>query len=318
MNTFDQKLNNCGQYPLKAKEITTLQVNVGYKCNLRCTHCHVEASPNRKEEMSSSNMHAILEVLRNNKEITTVDITGGSPEMNTHFKDFVKACSYMEKKIIVRTNLAIYSEPGMETVPEFLAENKVKIVASLPCYSEAGVDGQRGKGTYKKAVDAFKKLNSLGYGKNGNGLDIDIMFNPANAGIAPDQKMLENTYREKLGEMHGIVFNSLIALSNMPIGRLGKSTTSEEYINYTRELVKNFNPATIENLMCRNLISVSPDGTLYDCDFWQMLKLPVRNKRSNDINSFDYELLGNRQIVTNPMCFMCTAGAGASCGGALA
>lgn len=318
MNNFDQKLNACGQYPLKAKEISTLQVNVGYKCNLRCTHCHVEASPDRKEEMSSSTMHKILDVLRNNKEITTVDITGGSPEMNPHFKDFVKTSCDMGKKGIVRTNLAIYSEPGMEAVPEFFAENKVKIVAALPCYSEAGVDSQRGRGTYAKAIDAFKKLNSLGYGKNGKGLNIDIMFNPATTGIAPDQKMLENSYKEKLGEMHGIVFNSLIALSNMPIGRLGKSTTSEEYINYTREFASSFNPATIENLMCRNLISVSPDGTLYDCDFWQMLKLPVRNKKSNNINSFDYAVLANRQIITNPMCFMCTAGAGASCGGALA
>jgi radical SAM/Cys-rich protein len=167
MNAFDQKLNSSENYPLIAKEISTLQINVGYKCNLRCTHCHVEASPDRTEEMSSSTMHTLLGILRDSREITTVDITGGSPELNPNFKHFIRSCSDMGRKTIVRTNLAIYSEPGMEDIPEFLAENRVKIVASLPCYTEDGVDSQRGKGTYEKAIDALKKLNSLGYGKNG-------------------------------------------------------------------------------------------------------------------------------------------------------
>jgi radical SAM/Cys-rich protein len=318
VNTFDQKLNTCGHYPLIAKDVSTLQVNVGYKCNLRCTHCHVEASPDRTEEMSLNTMSALLSILRENSEMHTVDITGGSPELNNHFKHFVISCADTGKKVIVRTNLAIYAEPEMEGMHEFLRENRVKLVASMPCYTEEGVDSQRGKGTYKKAIDALKKLNSLGYGKEGTGLEIDIMFNPAKADIAPDQLMLEKAYKEKLMEMHGITFNNLIALSNMPIGRLGKSTTSNEYVEYTKKLVQKFNPETVENLMCRHLISVSPDGTLFDCDFWQMLKLPVRSKESNDVKSFNYMTLSNRQIVTNPMCFMCTAGAGASCGGALA
>lgn len=318
MNAFDQKLNSCGQYPLTAREISTLQVNVGYKCNLRCTHCHVEASPDRSEEMSLQTMSTVVGIVRENREINTVDITGGSPELNSHFKQFITSCSETGKKIIVRTNLAIYAEAGMEDIPGFLAKNRVRIVASLPCYTEEGVDGQRGRGTYRKAIDALKRLNVLGYGKEDTGLEIDIMFNPAKADLAPDQLMLEKAYKEKLMEMHGITFNNLIALSNMPIGRLSKSTTSDEYVAYAKKLVQKFNPDTVENLMCRHLISVSPDGTLFDCDFWQMLKLPVRNRTSNDVKSFDYKILSTRQIVTNPMCFMCTAGAGASCSGALA
>jgi radical SAM/Cys-rich protein len=217
----------------------------------------------------------------------------------------------------VRTNLAVWSEPGMDGMPELLAENKVKIVASLPCYTTEGVDGQRGKGTYDKAVSALKHLNELGYGKEGTGLEIDLMFNPAKEGIAPDQHMLENAYREKLKEMHGITFNHLIALSNMPIGRLGRSMSNAEKQSYLIQLEEKFNPDTVKNLMCRHLISVSPDGTLYDCDFWQMLKLPVKRRNSNTIKTFNIGELKNREIVTASLCFLCTAGAGASCSGAL-
>lgn len=315
MNSFDQKLKGCGQYPLKAKEITTLQVNVGYKCNLMCSHCHIEASPERVEMMSLPAVSQILDILRDHDEITTVDITGGSPELNPFFKYFVKSCADMGKKVIVRTNLAIFSEPGIEDVPEFLAENRVKIIASLPCYSEEGVDSQRGRGTYKKAMNAMKKLNALGFGNN-SGLSIDIMFNPAKADIAPDQQTLEKAYKEKLKETQGITFNHLLALGNMPIGRLGKTLTEDDHREYMDKLREKFNPRTLENVMCRSLISISPEGKLYDCDFWQMLSLPVRSK-SSDIGNFDYAVLSNREIVTNALCFMCTAGAGASCSGVL-
>jgi radical SAM/Cys-rich protein len=317
MNTFDKKLNEQGCFPLTAGDISTLQVNLGYRCNLRCTHCHVKAAPDRKEEMSLTIISRLLEVLKENEAITSVDITGGSPELNPYYKFFIKSCVDLKKKVTVRTNLAIYDEPGMDDLPEFLTEHKVRIVASLPCYSEEGVDSQRGQGTYKKAVNALKKLNSLRYGEEGSGLVLDIMFNPAGTGIAPDQGMLEKTYREKLREMHGIYFNNLIALSNMPIGRLEKSISEDDRTAYVHELVQKYNPATVDHLMCRNLVSVSPDGTLYDCDFWQMLKLPVKERRSNDIRSFDYGLLSRREILTTPLCFMCTAGAGASCSGAL-
>jgi radical SAM/Cys-rich protein len=317
MNTFDQQLKTCGEYPLKAMNIRILQVNTGYKCNLSCTHCHVEASPDRKELMSLSTISKVLNILRENDEIDTIDITGGSPELNPYFKYLVKSCADIGKKIIVRTNLAIYSEPEMKDIPDFLAENNVKIIASLPCYSEEGVDSQRGKGTYIKAIAALSKLNSIGYGMNGNGLDIDLMVNPVKTDIAPDQKMLEKTYREKLKEMHNISFNSLIALSNMPIGRLGRSISEDENLEYIKSLKDKFNPGTVENIMCRHLINVSPDGSIFDCDFWQMLNLSVKTKSSH-VDNFDYESLSSREIVTTPLCYMCTAGAGASCSGALA
>jgi radical SAM/Cys-rich protein len=317
MNAFEKKISTIDAYPLKAEKITTLQINMGYKCNLRCAHCHVEASPDRKEEMSSATVDRLLDILRGNDTITTVDITGGSPELNPNYKRFIISAVYMGKRVMVRSNLAILTGPEMEDIPEFLAQNKVKIIASLPCYTAEGVDGQRGKGTYEKAMAAFKRLNKLGYGQEGTGLEIDIMFNPAKAEIAPDQHMLENIYKNKLKEMHGITFNHLIALSNMPIGRLGRTMSTDDKESYLKWLQENFNPETIKNLMCRHIISVSPDGTLYDCDFWQMLKLSVKNKNSNTVNNFDYASLSNRDIVTAPLCFMCTAGAGASCSGAL-
>ncbi len=316
MNAFDQKLMKVDKYPLKAEGIKTLQVNIGYKCNLSCTHCHIEASPDREEIMPLDVMIHILNILEKNHEITTVDITGGSPEINPYFKYFVNLCAQTGKKVTVRTNLAIYTEPDMEDIPQILATNKIKIIASLPCYTEEGVDRQRGKGTYQKAIRVLKKLNSLGYGKEGTELELDIMFNPFGPGIAPDQRMLEEAYKQKLWEMHGIVFNYLVALSNMPIGRLGRSMSNNEKIEYLRELEENFNPHTVDNLMCRHLISVSPNGGLFDCDFWQMINLPVKSECST-IDKFDYDLLSKREIVTNQLCFMCTAGAGASCTGHL-
>jgi radical SAM/Cys-rich protein len=317
MNAFDRKISGNNDYPLSAETVSTLQANMGYRCNLRCTHCHINASPDRTEEMSSDNVSKVIKILREHDEITTLDITGGSPELNRNFRRLVKAAAEMGKNVLVRSNLAIYSEPGMESIPKFLAENKVKIIASLPCYTEEGVDGQRGKGTYKKAVEALKKLNSMGYGIEDTGLEIDIMFNPESAEIAPDQNMLEKAYKEKLKEMHGVTFNHLTALSNMPIGRLGSRLSDEEKQNYIHELKKHYNPATVRNVMCRHLVSVSPDGSIYDCDFWQALKLSVKSREAGDLDSFDFDVLSRREILTGPLCFMCTAGAGASCGGAL-
>ncbi len=316
MNIFDKKISTINEYPLKAENIATLQVNMGYKCNLRCTHCHVEASPDRTEEMSAETVDKLLDILREHDDITTVDITGGSPELNLNYKRLIKAASDMDKKVMVRSNLAILTEHGMEDIPDFLAKHKIKIIASLPCYTEEGVDSQRGKGTYKKAISALKRLNDIGYGKEGTGLEIDIMSNPAGAAIAPDQHALESAYKQKLKEMHDVTFNHLIALSNMPIGRLGKSMSAIEKEVYLKQLEEKFNPATVKNVMCRSLISVSPEGKLYDCDFWQMLKMSVRNGAST-VDTFNYNSLKNREIVTNALCLMCTAGAGASCSGAL-
>ncbi len=296
MNIFEQKLKDTTAfYPLKAEDITTLQVNIGYKCNLSCTHCHVEASPGRTEQMSSETVDRIIGILKNNHGITTLDITGGSPEYNSNYRRLIKAAAGMGKKVLVRSNLAILSESGMNDMPELWAKNKVKVIASMPCYTAEGVDGQRGKGTYDKVIAALKKLNALGYGKEGAGLEIDLMFNPAGADIAPDQQMLENAYKQKLKEMHGIVFNHLVALSNMPIGRLKKSMTDDEQKKYLKLLEEKFNPETVKNLMCRHLISISPDGRIYDCDFWQMINLPVKNGSSR-IEDFDYKKLKKREI----------------------
>ncbi len=316
MNAFDKKLEAMNDYPLKAENISTLQVNMGYKCNLTCTHCHVEASPARTEVMSTDIVDTVINILKENDEITTLDITGGSPEYNPNYRRLVKSAADMGKKAMVRSNLAIITEPGMEDIPQFWAQNKVKVICSLPCYTEEGVDGQRGKGTYNKAISVLKRLNELGYGKEGTGLEVDIMFNPAGAAVAPDQHMLEEAYRQKLNEMHGITFNHLIALSNMPIGRLAKSMSDDDRKKYLKELEEKFNPATVKNVMCRHLISVSPNGRLFDCDFWQMINLPVKDGSSR-IEDFHYNRLKNREIATLPMCLMCTAGAGASCGGAL-
>ena len=317
MNAFDRKLSAADSYPLRAEEISTLQVNMGYRCNLRCTHCHVEASPDRREEMSSATADRVIDIIRTHVEIKTVDITGGSPELNPNYKRLVKAASDMRRKVIVRSNLAIIKEPGMEDIPAFWVENRVKVVASMPCYTANGVDGQRGKGTYHKIISVLKQLNSLGYGKDGSGLEIDLMFNPAKSGVTPEQKMLENAYKEKLIELHGITFNHLIALSNMPIGRLAKSMSETEKKEYMLQLEEKYNPETVGNLMCRHLISVAPDGSLHDCDFWQVLKLCVKDRDANDVETFNYESLSKREILTARLCFLCTAGAGASCSGAL-
>ncbi len=312
MNIFDQKLKESGNYPLKAKRFNVLEANVGYRCNLMCTHCYVESSPERTEEMPLSVIDKILDILRENKEITTVDITGGAPELNQRYKYFVKSCADMGKKVMVRSNLAIFTEPGMEDIPEFLAENKIKIITSLPCVTEVAVDSQRGKGTYKKIISILKKLNGLGYGKEGTSLELDLVFNPAGASLAPEQQMLEKVYKDKLKEMHGIVFNHLIALPNQPGGRMRKSMSEDEIKTYEKELEEKFNPGAIENAMCRHIVNVSYEGKLYDCECAQMAGLPIRNEIAS-IDSFDYEELTRREIVTMPYCFICTAGAGTTC-----
>ncbi len=312
MNIFDLKLKVTGKYPLKAKRFNVLEANVGYKYNLRCTHCYVESSPERTEEMTLSTINKILNILRENNEITTLDITGGAPELNPHYKYFVKSAVDMGKKVMVRSNLAIFTEPAMEDIPEFLAENRVKIIASLPCVTEEGVDSQRGKGTYKKVISILKKLNGLGYGKEGTSLELDLVFNPAKASLAPEQQMLEKVYKDKLKEMHGIVFNHLIALPNHPGGRLRKSMSGDEIRTYEKELEEKFNPGAIENVMCRHIINISYEGKLYDCECAQMAGLPVKSEIAG-IDNFDYERLIRREIITMPYCFICTAGAGSTC-----
>ncbi len=308
---FDQKLMEAGKYPLRSDpdRVHVLEVNITYKCNLRCVHCYVEASPDRTEMMSFETINKILDILRRIPELEFVDITGGSPELNPHYRYFVKSAANMGKHVIVRSNLAIFTEPGMEDIPKFLAENKIKIIASLPCYTEEGVDSQRGKGVYKRIISVLKILNALGYGKEGTGLEIDLVFNPNKAGLAPDKEMLKKIYKEKLMGMHGITFNDLIALPNHAIGRLGNVMPEYEKKAFYKELEDKFNPATVENAMCRFIVNVSYDGKLYDCECAQKFNVPLKSGLVS-VDDFDYETLRDREVATTLNCFICTAGAG--------
>lgn len=314
MNIFDQKLKETSKhYPLRAKTITTLVANLGIKCNLRCTHCFIEGAPDRTEEMSLETVDKVLDILRNNPEITLLEVMGGAPELSPHFKYIVKETAGMGKEVKVPSNLAIYTEPGMEGMPEFLAENDIKILASFPHYSEEIMERQRGKGTYKKAVSALKMLNELGYGDERTTLELDILYNPPGVSFPADQQTIENDFKDKLMEMYGITFNNLYALTNIPLGRLQKSLSGKELTAYMNELQEKYNADTVENVMCGYLISVSPDGRLFDCDCAQTLDLPIGNGNSS-IDSFDYETLSRREISTTPLCFSCTVGIGQGCG----
>ncbi len=313
MNAFDRKLMETGHYPLRAREISTLVVNLGNRCNLRCSHCFVEASPERTEEMSPETVNRVLDVLGENREITLLEVMGGAPELSPHFRYIVKSALGLGKDVKVPSNLAVYFEPGMEDIPRFLAENRVKILASLPHYTEEVVDRQRGRGTYKKAIAALKMLNGLGYGREGTPLELDILFNPAGTSLAPDPQILETAFKDNLREMHGITFNRLYPLTNIPVGRLGKSLSQEEKDAYMRELREKYNPETVKTLMCSYLISVSPEGRLFDCDCAQMLGVPLKNGGLH-IDEFDYGTLSTREIATTRHCFTCTVGIGQSCG----
>lgn len=313
MNLFDKKLREeTKYYPLRADDIDTLQLNLGYKCNLRCTHCHVDASPERTEEMSDATIQATIDVLKSHNQISTIIITGGAPELNQHFKKTIKILLALKKDVIVCSNLAIYSEKGMRYVPGFLAKHKVKIITSLPGYNKEHVDKQRGSGTYKKIISGLKKLNKLGYGKKDKALKIDIIFNLFDAAIAPDAKKMQRTYKRKLKEMHDVSFNQLITFSNMPVGRLGRQMTKPEIHEFIKYLDKHFNPDTVCSLMCRKQINVAPDGKLYDCGFTQSMGRAVKSRYST-IDNFNYSHLSRRKIATSSLCLLCTATAGTTC-----
>lgn len=311
MNEFDKKLKEHEQYPLRAKSISLLLVQMGYKCDLRCAHCYVDASPERTEEMSRETIDRIITVLKEHDEIVAIDITGGAPELNPHFKYLVKSATAMGKKVMVRSNLTVFSEPGMGDLPEFLAENRVVIFASLPSYAEDETDRQRGKGTYKKVISSLKKLNILGYGTRPS-LVLNIAVNPPKASLAPDKHVLEKAYKDTLMEMHGITFNNLVAISNVPVGRLRRSMTDAEYKKYFDELAEKFNPDNVNGLMCRELLCISYNGKLHDCGYHQIEGIPVKSKHTH-IDYFDYEALSKREIANTSICFVCTAGSGIGC-----
>ena len=316
--SFEQALAVHHPLPLKAQSISTLQVNVGKVCNQTCHHCHVDAGPQRTESMSKATMDQVLDVLDRTPQITTVDITGGAPEMNPHFEYLVEQCRARDRKVIDRCNLTVFYVKGKAHLPQFLADHRVDIVASLPCYEADNVDQQRGKGVFDRSITALQRLNGLGYGKDGTGLMLDLVYNPLGPALPPSQVELEQDFKEELGQRHGIQFNRLYTITNMPISRFWDELREAGQLeHYYTLLLNNFNPLAIEGLMCRSLLSVGWDGGLYDCDFNQMLDLPVQTDPHTRIDRFNLMDLEHRPIVVGPHCLGCTAGSGSSCGGAL-
>jgi len=317
-HSFEQTLALHHPVPLKAHSISTLQVNVGKVCNQTCHHCHVDAGPQRTESMSKTTMDQVLEVLARTPQITTVDITGGAPEMNPHFEYLVEQCRTRGRNVIDRCNLTVFYVKGKAHLPRFLADHRVDIIASLPCYEEGNVDQQRGKGVFDRSITALQRLNHLGYGKEGTGLVLDLVYNPLGPVLPPPQDELEQDFKEELGQRYGIQFNRLYTITNMPISRFHDDLIEAGQLeHYYTLLLNNFNASAVDGLMCRSLVSVGWDGRLYDCDFNQMLDLPVQPDTQAWIHQFDLTRLEKRHIVVGPHCFGCTAGAGSSCGGVL-
>jgi radical SAM/Cys-rich protein len=317
--SFSDLLRDHELAPLKAYEISTLQVNVGKYCNQACRHCHVDAGPHRvAEQMSEEIARQCIDVLRKHPCIHTLDITGGAPELNANFRWMVSEARVLNRKVIDRCNLTILFVPGQETLADFLAVQRVRIIASLPCYSAANVDKQRGSGVFERSIAALRELNARGYGKTDSGLEIDLVYNPPGPSLPPPQAALEADYKRELQTRFGIVFNRLLTITNMPIARfktdLQQSSRLESYMDL---LAQKFNPDACANVMCRSLISVGWDGRVYDCDFNQMLDMPLLNSQVSHIQDFDVHLLQRRQIRTAEHCLGCTAGSGSSCTGAL-
>jgi radical SAM/Cys-rich protein len=296
--------------------IEIFQINIGKLCNQTCAHCHVDAGPDRKEEnMDRSTLELCLDIIKKHK-IPTVDITGGAPEMNPNFKWFVEECTKAGAQVIDRCNLTIIkAHQKYAYLPQFLADHKVQVVSSLPSFSKARTDSQRGDGVFKDSIAALKLLNEVGYGKEGSGLKLDLVYNPSGAYLPGDQQSLEQEFKRQLKRKYDIDFNSLYAITNLPVARfLDYLLETDNYERYMEELINAYNPATVDGLMCRNTISVSWDGYMYDCDFNQMLDLKVAST-SKHISEFDYDQLMDRKVVVNQHCYGCTAGAGSSCGG---
>ena len=315
---FKVKLETLGFHPLKPAALEILQVNVGKMCNQTCKHCHVDAGPDRQEIMTRETMEHCLNVLQTSG-ITTVDITGGAPELNPNFRWFVEACSKSGIKVMNRCNLTIIvSNKKYHDLPQFFAEHRVEVVSSLPFYNADRTDRQRGAGVFEASVKALKMLNAVGYGKEGRGLQLNLVYNPSGAFLSSGQQVLESQFKKVLQEEFDISFNSLYTITNMPISRfLDFLITSGNYESYMEKLLVAFNPSTVNGLMCRNTLSVGWDGFLYDCDFNQMLDLKIKNGEAMHISSFDAAFLRKRDILISQHCYGCTAGAGSSCGGEL-
>jgi len=307
MNSFEQKVIEASGQRLKKSKVEILQVNVGKLCNLACVHCHVEAGPTRTaENMNRETAEAVVRVM-DLGGIQTLDLTGGAPELNPHFKFLVLEARKRGVHVIDRCNLTVFFEPGMSDIPSFLVENQVEVIASLPCYSKKNVDKQRGKGTFSGSIDALLLLNRLGYGKSGTGLMLNLVYNPVGPHLPPPQDTLEKEYKARLREDFDIVFNRLYTITNMAITRYKKYLKAFGQLeSYEELLLKNFNPHTLDDLMCRNTLSVSWDGNLYDCDFNQVLGMPVRNTRPLTILDVTLDDLAGNDIQVEDHCFGCT------------
>ncbi len=316
--TFNEKLEQNGINPLRSSGINIMQLNLGKMCNQTCKHCHVDAGPDRKEIMKRSTMQLCLDVLKNS-DIDVVDLTGGAPELNPDFRWFVEQLKNLGKHVMVRCNLTIIlANKRFHDLPDFFKMHKVEVVSSLPGFTQDRTDRQRGDGVFEVSIKALQMLNMVGYGQEGSGLVLNLVYNPAGAFLPPSQVALEKEYKMELASRYGIKFNQLFAITNMPINRyLDYLLSSGNYSRYMDKLISAFNPASVQNLMCRNTLSVGWDGYLYDCDFNQMLDLKVSVSGSQHISDFDFEILKNRNIVVKQHCFGCTAGEGSSCGGSL-
>jgi radical SAM/Cys-rich protein len=317
--SFQAVLEQHGCKPLLRGPIRTLHVNLGKRCNQACHHCHVEAGPNRREAMEPRTAERVLELLERSPSVSTLDVTGGAPELAAVFRPLVQGARALGRQLIDRCNLTVLHERGQEDTAEFLAANGVKVVASLPCYGPENVERQRGRGVFQKSIDALQALNALGYAVAGSPLELDLVYNPLGAFLPPPERELEGRYREELGRHFGIRFNRLLCLTNMPIKRFADALAREgRTAEYQGLLVNHFNPATVPGLMCRSLVSVGYQGELYDCDFNQMLELPLAGRRRTIFEIESTSELGGLEIATASHCFGCTAGPGSSCGGAIA
>ena len=310
-----------GDFPaIRRRAVETLQVNLGYKCNQSCLHCHVNAGPTRTELMSRETIFEVIACIKA-MNIRSLDITGGAPELNPHFRMLVEAVRQLGVRVIDRCNLTILFEPGQETLAQFLADQQVEITASLPCYLEDNVDRQRGKGVFETSIRALQKLNSLGYGQPDSPLKLNLVYNPQGPVLPPGQDGLKRDYQQRLLDSYGVVFNELYALTNMPIQRFGSTLVSKgQFVPYMKLLKDAYRPENLDTVMCRTLLSVDWQGYIYDCDFNQMLELPLTWKGRPRPHL--RELLGanleHNPIVVKDHCYGCTAGQGSSCGGALA
>jgi len=314
---FEATLARHGLAPLRRATVRTLQVNVGKLCNQACHHCHVDAGPKRTEIMARATVERVIELLGASPAVETVDITGGAPELNPSFRFLVESVRRLGRKVIDRCNLTVLSESGMEGLPRFFAENEVELTCSLPCYTAKNVDQQRGKGVFDKSIDALQTLNRLGYGKRGSGLTLNLVYNPVGAFLPPSQAKLENDYKRELAFAFGIEFDRLFTITNMPIQRFAADLVrSGRHQAYMSLLVNHFNPATTPGVMCRSLVSVGWSGALYDCDFNQMLEIPLPPRHPRTIFELSsVDRLAGAPIATASHCFGCTAGSGSSCCG---